>query len=90
MQDPGGDKMNVLSPSPQKQEDGLTSNRLQETKTLPVPPSSGDLSSNNVAKGGGTSRFFASLFGHGEKAVSSAVSSNVQNNKQVRCDDMWQ
>ncbi len=88
VQDPGSDEMNALSTSPQKQEDGITSNGLQETKTLPVPPSSG---SKNVAKGGGhTSRFFASLFGVGEKAVSSAVTSDVQNSKQVRFDEVWQ
>ncbi len=94
------DEMSISPPS-QNQEDGMTSNRLQETTTThPIHPSSGNVSSKDVSKGGEesgappvqaqvhgghTSYFFASLFGAGEKAASSMEASpNVQNNNQVR------
>ncbi len=97
-QGPGADDMSISLPLAQKQEDGMTSNRLQET-TQHILPSSGDMSSNDMANGGGesgtqsvqaqvhgghTSRFFASLFRAGDKAAASAEASpNVQNNMQV-------
>ncbi len=94
------DEMSVSSRS-QDQEDGITSNRLQETTTThPIHLNSGDLFSKDVSKGGEesgappaqaqvqgghTSRFFASLFGAGEKSASRVEASpNAQNNIQVR------
>ncbi len=81
--------------SPQNQEDGMTSDRMQETTTPPPKHQlSGDLSSKGASKGdedsrapvlaGNTSRFFGSLFGAKEKAASN-MALNTQNSNQVKC-----